>query len=669
MFFTMRNEDISHRALNQKRNIKLQTRFLIGLATILLFFSAIASTVIYFYEINALEEEAFQKAELVMTAMEANRSYVRDILRPKMYSILDDDEFYIEAMSSSYISRSIMERFSKKIPDFTYRRVAINARNPHYEALDREREMISYFSENPAIDEWHGIVDHNKNKYFMRFKPVYFEESCSNCHGVPQNAPTQIIERYGDKRGFDHSPGEVFGLISVGLPVDLNLTQIKEIALIAFFGVIPSLLILYGIISIFFNRFIVQNIQTVLNIFRDNLKDEQDLKLLDKSQTMDEIGELTGVAIKMSDKLRENRNQLEVYASEMMLSKELLQSVFDGITDPVVLIGSGSKIQSVNRAFLQRYNLVMDQVLNRKLSDLLTAKNCLLLLCDDIITDLPIEPINREVQTQDGDVFLIYFHPIHDDFGNSKSMVCYVKDITEQKKLEVNIQQTEKIVSMGQLAAGVAHEINNPLGVILCHLDLIKDDTTITKETQEDLQIIEKHADNCKNIVADLLDFARQQKSYKEDFSVNALIEDVVAMSKNQLQTQNIELHLDLSTNLPLICINVDKIKQVVLNMIINSIHAIEKEGNIYIVTSQDPYTDNILIRFEDDGPGIPEDIKKKIFDPFFTTKPSGQGTGLGLSVSYGIIKDHDGEIRVESSTSNRTRFTISLPVHTSKHS
>lgn len=663
----MRNDAKAHSALNQKRNIKLQTRFLIGLATILLFFSAIASTVIYFYEINALEKEAFQKAELVMTAMEASRSYVREILRPKMYNILEDDEFYIEAMSSSYISRNIMERFSEKIPDFAYRRVAINARNPNYEAEEREREMISYFSENPAIDEWHGIVDHNENKYFMRFKPIYFESSCSNCHGTPQDAPTQITERYGNKRGFYRSPGEVFGVISVGLPVDLNLTQIKEIAIIAFFGVIPSLLILYGIISIFFNRFIVQNIQNVLNIFRDNLKDEQDLELLDKSQTMDEIGELTGVAIKMSDKLRESRNQLEVYASEMMLSKEMLQSVFDGITDPVVLIGLQGEIQIVNRAFLEQYNLFLDQVLNHKPSELQTTKSCPLLLCNDIFTDLPVDPINREVQTQDGDIYLIYFYPIHDDTGNTKSIVCYVKDITEQKKLEINIQQTEKIVSMGQLAAGVAHEINNPLGVILCHLDLIKDDTTITKETQDDLQIIEKHADNCKTIVADLLDFARQQKSYKEDFSINTLIEDVVAMSRNQLQTQKIKLHLNLIKNLPLISINVDKIKQVVLNMIINSIHAIEKEGNIYITTELDTYSDNILLIFEDDGPGIPEDIKKKIFDPFFTTKPSGQGTGLGLSVSYGIIKEHNGDIRVESSTDHKTRFTISLPSTYSK--
>lgn len=649
----------------QSKNVRLQNKFLLGLASILFFFSAIASTVIYFYELSALENAAYQQAELVMAATEANRRYVREVLRPKMYELVGNERFYIEAMSSSYISRIIMDRFKERIPEFSYRRVAINARNQNYEADVLEQEMIAYFSENPAIDEWHGIIKQNDEKYFMRFKPVYFEESCANCHGNPQSAPKQIIEMYGDTRGFYREPGQVLGVISVGLPVDLNLIQIKEITLIAFFGVIPSLLILYFIITFFFNHFIVHNIQNVLSVFRDNLKDEQDIALLDETKKMDEIGQLTDVAHTLSGKLKESRQQLEQYAAEMVASKELLQSVFDGITDPVVLIESDQTIKVVNRAFLVRYHLEMNQVISHHPKDVPTDKCCPLKQCQDIFDNMPAVPINREIQVDNGDIFLIYFYPIHHEKNDNKSLVCYVKDITEQKKLEIKFQQTEKLISIGQLAAGIAHEINNPLGVILCHLDLIKDDKTINEETGQDLQIIEKHAGNCKKIVADLLDFARQQKSAKKQIQINTLINDVVQILNKQFQSNDISLHLHLDRKLPELLVDPDKIKQVLMNILINGIHAIREHGNIFITTHYDEASKNITISIDDDGCGVDKELGPKIFDPFFTTKPAGQGTGLGLSVSYGIINEHNGDIRLTTTTDGLTSFTISLPTTT----
>src|SRR5699024_4522475 len=119
-----------------------------------------------------------------------------------------------------------------------------------------------------------------------------------------------------------------------------------------------------------------------------------------------------------------------------------------------------------------------------------------------------------------------------------------------------------KIVSLGQLAAGVAHEINNPLGIILCHIDLIKDDPTLSEEARADLETIEKHAGNCRTIIADLLNFARQHKSIKELSSINAIAQDVVQIAANQFQQQNITVDLDLDTTIPMISVDVDKMKQ-----------------------------------------------------------------------------------------------------------
>ena len=646
---------------------RLQTKFLLGLAAILISFSAFASITIYYLQKKSLEEDAYQKSELVMTAMAANRSYVRKVLRPKMYEVLGLDQFILEAMSSSYISRNVMERFNETAHNFTYRRVAINARNPDYEANPREIEMINYFNENPVIDEWKGIVEQDDQRNFVRYKPVYWEDSCTHCHGDPKDAPKEVIDLYGDSRGFYREAGKVYGVMSIGLPIDLNLAKIKEIAITVFATVFPSILFLYAIISIFFNRLIVQNLQNLLNIFRTSLG-ESEIEMSGRStDAVDEINEMTTAAHLMATGLQKNRKKLEDYAAKILQSKELLQSVFDGITDPVVLIDREGVIKNVNKAFLDRYSFTLDGVLHQMISTLPFNDLCPIVECSDVFSAFPDKPITKEKVLPTGEICLIYFYPIKDEHKKTESLVCYVKDITEQKQLESKIQQTEKIVSMGQLAAGVAHEINNPLGIILCHTDLIKDEPNLSDEVREDLAVIEKHADNCKAIVASLLNFARQHKSIKELASINTIIRDVVQIAANQFQQQNITIDLDLEEGLPLISVDTDKLRQVFFNLIINSGQAIDENGYILISTRYLPGSEIIQVVVEDNGCGIPQAMRDKIFDPFFTTKDPGKGTGLGLSVSYGIVKNHNGEITFESVENKGTRVAVTLPLEEEK--
>jgi len=648
-----------------KRMAGIQSKFLLGLAAILIFFSALASTTIYFYQKENLESEAYQRATLIMTAMDASRGYVRDILRPKMYDIIGEDDFVLEAMSSSYISRAIMELVNEEIEDFSYRRVSINARNPDYEANKLETEMIQYFSDNQHIDEWHKIVRNEQgNRIFMRFQPVVFKDSCLRCHGDPDYAPAKIIDNYGRGRGFYRETGELAGVISVALPVDINLLRIKELAFIVFSAVIPSIFLLYVVISLFFNRLIAQNLRSLLSVFRTNLKDEKGLALLEKSQTLDEIEELTSAAETIADHLERSKQTVEQYASVILRSKELLQSVFDGITDPVILLDKDQKtIKIINKAFTERYNVDVLEGIGRDIRKLESWAAIPVSECVDVLSEIDSQPVSREVTLHNGDIFLVYFYPIHNPNGEVDDVVCYIKEITDQRKLELKVQHTEKLVAMGQLAAGVAHEINNPLGVILCHLDLVKDEENLSSEAKEDLSIIEKHVGNCRNIISDLLRFARQSKPQFSRSSVNELINDVVTMSSSQMEMQSILIELSLDEQVPEIPLDTDKLRQVFLNLLLNSSQAISRNGVIKFVTNYNPGEEKIIISIEDNGSGIPEELHDKLFEPFFTTKAPGKGTGLGLSVSYSIIHEHGGEIAVESNMEeNRTRFIISLP-------
>jgi two-component system, NtrC family, sensor kinase len=231
--------------------------------------------------------------------------------------------------------------------------------------------------------------------------------------------------------------------------------------------------------------------------------------------------------------------------------------------------------------------------------------------------------------------------------------------------VEERIQQTEKLAALGQLAAGVAHELNNPLGVILCYSALLQREIGETGETaapMKDVATIEKHALNCQRIVADLLNFARGQETSRQLTAVNATISEIVKIVEHQFR-QHCKIELDLDPHLPDLKLDVDKMKQVYLNLLINARQALDGFGVIRITTRHLKEAGLVQITFWDNGEGIAPEIKSRIFDPFFSTKKTGEGTGLGLSVSYGIVQNHGGDIQVESEFGRWTRFTITLPV------
>jgi len=349
---------------------------------------------------------------------------------------------------------------------------------------------------------------------------------------------------------------------------------------------------------------------------------------------------------------------------QLVRSKDLLQSVFDGITDLMVLLDRELRIRMVNQAYLRHYGATLEEVLNRPCSDSQAAPDGPFPRGSLNAVFQSQEPMTEEVQSSKGEIFLVHYYPIIDDQGEVASIVGYAKDITAQKRVEQRIQHTEKMAAVGQLAGGIAHEINNPLGVILCYTDLLKGQLADLPKSSLDVATIEKHARNCQRIVADLLKFARGQETARELALLNLTIEEVVQMVDHQFRRQHCRITLDLDPHLPRLRIDVDKMKQVFLNLLMNARQASkERGGNIRISTRYRPESGQVEIDFWDNGAGIPPEIIDRIFDPFFSTKKTGEGTGLGLSVSYGIVKDHGGDIQVESEPGQWTRFTILLPV------
>src|SRR4030042_6478843 len=233
----------------------------------------------------------------------------------------------------------------------------------------------------------------------------------------------------------------------------------------------------------------------------------------------------------------------------------------------------------------------------------------------------------------------------------------------ELEETQLKPLQSEKMSSLRKLAAGIAHEINNPLGGIMIFANLLIEELDKSDPTCEDLKKIIFEAARCKNIVKGLLDFSRQTDSKMSVNDLNKIIAQTMMILENQAIFHNIKVIKDYDTVLPLVKCDRMRISQVFLNIILNAADAMGQKGEFIIRTRYNKDKETAAIEFTDTGCGIPDEIQNKIFDPFFTTKEVGKGTGLGLSMSYGIIKDHNGTINVKSKIGEGTTFIIELPI------
>jgi signal transduction histidine kinase len=239
-----------------------------------------------------------------------------------------------------------------------------------------------------------------------------------------------------------------------------------------------------------------------------------------------------------------------------------------------------------------------------------------------------------------------------------KRLVADYRKMNEQR-----LMRSEKLASIGRLAAGIAHEINNPLTSVLTFSSLLLRKAEV-EDQKEKLEIIVKETTRCRQIVRDLLNFARQGEPKKEECSINQVIESALSLTKNQLKMSEMRIAVKKELEeLPLLQLDPDQMLEVFVNIIINAIDAMPQGGELNFTTRLVPGGKSVEIRASDTGYGIPRENLAKVFDPFFTTKDAGKGTGLGLSVTYGIIDRHNGTIDVESEVRKGTTFIIKLPV------
>jgi PAS domain S-box-containing protein len=367
---------------------------------------------------------------------------------------------------------------------------------------------------------------------------------------------------------------------------------------------------------------------------------------------------------RLSRALRAHVYQQEEYISSMLQSS----------MDAIIFVDNGNRVQAWNKGAEHIFGYTAEEMVGSTFHPIVPP---------ELDADKELARIQQEVnekgymrhyvairRTKDGRRITIDLSRtlVRDAQGNPLGSVSIIRDITEQVELNQRIYSTEKLASIGTLAAGVAHEINNPLAIILGFADLLLERLPPGSREHEDVKLIELNANHARKVVQDILGFARVTEGLGDTVDLVAAIETVLTVSSSTLTTRKVSVVRHLAENLPRVRGDPRELQQVVLNLISNAIAAMEGGGAITIRAWQDE--EGVHFSVEDTGVGIPERVKPRIFDPFFTTKKAGEGTGLGLSLCYGIVKKYGGKISFRSVAREEggdrpsgTTFTVNMPV------
>ncbi len=369
----------------------------------------------------------------------------------------------------------------------------------------------------------------------------------------------------------------------------------------------------------------------------------------------DPIGVVAGAFHQILEHLRET-------VQELKMARDELHAIFNATGVGISIIDTNFRIIRCNEK--QRQMLVSEpseDIRGRFCYEVYCYKDSPGLDCPAVETMATGKPVTlREVKKKDR-FFQVVTTPLKAS-GEIRGVIEVLIDVTEKKKAEELMLRTEKLVSLGQMAAGIAHELNTPLGNILGYARLLEKDPSLSEKQAERVRIIAEQANRCSRIIKGLLDFARKPEYERVNAKCDLIeaINSALSLLKKEADKRQIEIIFE-NGELPSVRGHSREIEQVFVNIILNALQAIGRQGRVTIKGSV--RENSAVVEISDTGPGIPKEIKDRVFDPFFTTKPPGEGTGLGLSISAGTMSRLGGGIEVENLKMGGAVFRLIFPL------
>lgn len=336
------------------------------------------------------------------------------------------------------------------------------------------------------------------------------------------------------------------------------------------------------------------------------------------------------------------------------------QEVVDAISPALCIVDRSGAIRRANRAFADLVNAPPASLIGRPWQAFIPPE-----WATDIQRALNQQGAGREVELRTGErTYAVTAVPISSN--DRSAVVLLFDDQTERRRLQDQLIQSEKMSAIGQLIAGIAHDLNNPLASVLGFADFLTEVPHIPPNIREPLTVIREEAERASSIVRNLLGFARKQDHQRRPTALKPLLDGTFVLLRNQLMAHRVEARIEVEPDLPMPDIDPNQIQQVFVNLINNAAQAVASTGRPgTVIVRARRWLDGVAIDIIDDGPGMSENLSTQVFEPFFTTKAEGEGTGLGLSISQGIVKEHGGRIMLSSEEGKGSTFTVQLPICT----
>jgi len=668
---------------------------------------------LFFYQTYSRTNERIsqvvnQQAALALQFDLSIRKYVASFIRPAMYELTSEDEFFPETMSTSYIARSIFEDVQKEFPDYIIKFSSDNPRNSLNQAGLEELKIIEKFNKNPQLKQWESQITIDNKKYLAKFSARRMVTSCARCHGDPKDAPASLIEKYGDKAGFYRNIGDVLGLDTVAIPmvkiVDQQRSEFLKISFLGGFGIV-----LFFTLSSLITRYLIINRLSFISKHFLKVAQKKDYSQIQPIEIKgnDEISDLSASFNIMSERLKvsyaflndqvnqrtvELQNEIiEHKRSENKLrqSEEKFRSAFKTSPNGITLSSMGDGIfDDINDGFTRLLGYTRKEVIGKSSFELniwydLKDRDRLIsgLSKDGFVENLEAKFIGKSGQIIDG---LMSARTL--DIDDKNHLLTVTQDITQLRKneqdrlnLEIRLQQAQKMEAIGTLAGGIAHDFNNILSGIFGYSQLALKRIDNPQKVKNCISQIDKGSKRAAELVRQILTFSRQDIYQKHPLQISIAIKEALQLLRSSIPT-SIEIKKRIDSDSAVLADPI-KIHQLLINLCTNAYHAIGENNGSIIISLVDkkiqkskkvnntriPPGDYLELEVADTGSGMDKSILEKIFDPYFTTKQVGQGTGIGLALVKAIVKEHEGFISVNSVSGQGTSFFIYFPVFQKK--
>ena len=520
--------------------ISIKNQFRLGSGLIIMITGITVSLLVYKSLQNQLITTVQQKTQVFLNTASSIRIYIKDTLRPQIQKELGSDRFMLESMSTTYISRHIMKLLKGEIPEFQYKRAAKNPRNSINLADEFELDKINWFNKNRDKNLWAGMIMKNSKPYYAELMPIAVEKECLYCHGDPLDAPKDMTDIYGTSASFGYSVDDVVAVDTIYIPMAHSNRLIKEKAWAVFIIGVGLLFILIVTITILFNHTVVTQLRGTLRLFQQLFNGSGKPLPIDFNQVGDEFEQVQEVFEQTAD-------HLVVIHNELRNSEKKYRRLFESSPNTIFICNTDFYIQELNSTgfSLLDFDQNHHDIHSISLFDLFVHQKDKDMILDKIHNEKKTD-IDMDLQmiTRSGMKIDVIFsaNRLLDDKKQFIGVEGVIRDVTKRKQMDKYLAQTEKLASIGQLAAGIAHEINNPLGVIKCYSDLIHKNPQNDTQVSEDIGVIQKHTQNCKTIVESLLNFARVSEPSFKKSDLHQCLDEILSVLNSEMIKQQIKV-------------------------------------------------------------------------------------------------------------------------------